>query len=303
LLQLIEMPAGDYERLRAAFIAEVNTPQIIPALDIARDIVKSQAPGHNVLRYLMLRMRNEILKQQYSSDSCSALSGLHLKYGCIPFDTMPFCTSLPGHNPPLWDLLDSLEVANRKHELLARRVNSNVLRHGVLYTPVDELEEFGDVSSLIATYNGRLYHKHTNRQLIEDKRHVFIRQYEDETVAIINKLQEYASSGIAGYSQAVERWLNETARVVDDPVKREALKRLFSESRVALIYGAAGTGKSTMVDHIANYFHDRTKLFLTHTHPALDNLKRKVNAPNAEFRTITSQIYGGTCNYDLLIID
>lgn len=58
-----------------------------------------------------------------------------------------------------------------------------------------------------------------------------------------------------------------------------------------------------MVDHIANYFHDRTKLFLTHTHPALDNLKRKVNAPNAEFRTITSQIYGGTCNYDLLIID
>src|SRR5690606_25492936 len=83
---------------RAAFIAEVNTPQIIPALDIARDIVKSQAPGHNVLRYLMLRMRNEILKQQYSSDSCSALSGLHLKYGCIPFDTMPFCTSLPGHN-------------------------------------------------------------------------------------------------------------------------------------------------------------------------------------------------------------
>jgi hypothetical protein len=27
-------------------------------------------------------------------------------YGCIPFDQMPFCTSLPGHNPRFWDLVE-----------------------------------------------------------------------------------------------------------------------------------------------------------------------------------------------------
>uniref|UniRef100_UPI000255B686 ATP-dependent DNA helicase n=1 Tax=Microbulbifer agarilyticus TaxID=260552 RepID=UPI000255B686 len=77
------------------------------------------------------------------------------------------------------------------------------------------------------------------------------------------------------------------------------------QSRVALIYGAAGTGKSTMVDHIAHYFNDKDKLFLAHTNPAIDNLKRKVTAQNSEFRTISSQTYRGSSDrdYDLLVID
>jgi ATP-dependent exoDNAse (exonuclease V) alpha subunit len=72
-----------------------------------------------------------------------------------------------------------------------------------------------------------------------------------------------------------------------------------------LIYGAAGTGKSTMVNHIANYFNDKSKLFLAHTNPAVDNLKRKVVAQNATFRTISSHIHrtGLDPDYDLLVID
>jgi ATP-dependent exoDNAse (exonuclease V) alpha subunit len=60
-----------------------------------------------------------------------------------------------------------------------------------------------------------------------------------------------------------------------------------------------------MVDHIAQYLNDKEKLFLAHTHPAIDNLKRKVTAQNSEFRTISSQIYRGASDpeYDLLIID
>lgn len=305
LLELVEMSDRRYANLRTVCTADVNKPQIFPMLDKARRIVRSDAPGSNVLRYLLLRMRNEVLKQQYSRDSCHRLSNLQLKYGCIPFDTMPFCTSLPGHNPPYQDLVHSLDMADRTHELLARRVRNNVLRHGVLYTPVTDLEEFGDVSALISTHNNKVYHKHEGRHLIFEKRDVFIRQYEDDTVAIISRLQQYASSGISGYSEAVERWLNGAARGIDDPVKKDALKRLFSQSRVALIYGAAGTGKSTMLDHIANYFYDRTKLFLAHTHPAIDNLTRKVNARNAEFRTVSSQIYSSAyhSDYDLLVID
>ena len=126
-------------------------------------------------------------------------------------------------------------------------MQNNVERHGILYTPVADLEEFGDVTELIATYNGKLYYKHTERQLVQDKGHVFIRGYEDDTVAIVEKLQEYASSGIDGYTAAVERWLDEAPRGIDDEAKKDALKLLFSQSKVALIYGAAGTGKSTMV--------------------------------------------------------
>ena len=305
LLDLIDMPDAQYAAARAAGTAGATRPQIFPVLDEARRIVRSAAPGHNVIRYLMLRMYNQVIKAQYNREECGRLSGLNLQYGCIPFDQMPFCTSLPGHNPRYWDLVESLDATDRNHELLARRVRNNVERHGILYTPVADLEEFGDVTELIAIYNSKLYYKHTERQLVQDKGHVFIRGYEDDTVAIVEKLQEYASSGIDGYTAAVERWLDEAPRGIDDEVKKDALKLLFSQSKVALIYGAAGTGKSTMVDHIANYFNDKSKLFLAHTNPAIDNLKRRVTAQDSTFRTISSQIHRTASDpeYDLLVID
>lgn len=305
LLGLVEMRDDKYSTVKAEGTADDTKSLIFPVLDEARRLIRSTAPGHNVLRYLMLRMHNQTLKSQWYWDGCERLSGMKLPYSCIPFDSMPFCTSLTAHNPRYWDLIESLDATGRYHELLARRVKNNVERHGILYTPEADFNEFGDVNSLIATYNATLYYKHTERRLVHDKGHVFICGYENETISIVKKLQEYASSRIDGYSQAVERWLDEAPRRIDDPAKVDALKQLFKQSRVALIYGAAGTGKSTMVDHIAHYFNDKEKLFLAHTNPAIDNLKRKVTAQNSEFRTISSQIGRRTSGqeYDLLVID
>jgi hypothetical protein len=304
LLDLMDMEEEDYRSARFAPKAS-DAPVIFSILDEARRIIRSRANGHNLIRYLMLRMHNQVLKSQYASDPCQWLSNLRLRMGCIPFERMPFCTSPRDHNPRFSDLVEALDADQRRHELLARRLQINVEQHGMLYTPVEDLEAFGDLKALIATFNSNLYQKHGHRTLVQDKGHVFIRGYEDETAAIVSTLQAAAADGIAGYTQAVTRWLKNTPREIDDPGKRDALERLFSESKVALIYGAAGTGKSTMVDHIASYFNDKSKLFLAHTNPAIDNLKRKVNTQNATFRTISSHIYrtGVDPQFDVLIID
>ncbi|MGH8074905.1 MAG: ATP-dependent DNA helicase [Lysobacter sp.] len=304
LLDLMDMDDAEYRSIR--FVPKSGeTPIIFSILDEARRLIRSRAPGHNLIRYLMLRMHNQIIKLQYASEPCPWLSNLYLQMGCTPFETMPFCTSPRGHNPRLSDLIEALDASSRRHELLARRLHTNVEQHGTLYTPEEDLESYGDPSALIATFNGKLYHKHVHRKLVQDKRHVFIAGYEDETAKIVSILQAVAAEGIAGYTQAVQRWLQQTSREIDDPVKGDALERLFSDSRVALIYGAAGTGKSTMVNHIANYFNDKSKLFLAHTNPAVDNLERKVVAQNATFRTIRSYILktGVEPDYDLLVID
>lgn len=305
LIDLLDLSDHQYEALRNKATAGVRKPQLFPVLDEARRIVRAALPGHNIIRYLMLRMHNQILKAQYDAGGCVRLSNLKLQWGCIPFDTMPLCTSLPKHNPRYLDLVESLDTNGREHELLARRVRNYVEHHGILYTPESELEDFGNVPAMISIYNDKLYYKHTKRKLVQNKGHVFLRGYEDDTAAIVEKLQQHASSGIDGYSEAVERWLEEMPRGIDDDTKREALIKLFSESNVALIYGAAGTGKSTMVDHIANYFNDKSKLFLAHTNPAIDNLKRRVTAQNSTFRTISSQIHKSAIDaeYDLLVID
>lgn len=302
LLSLLEMSDNLYQSIKSQALSGIIKPQIFPALDYARHIVQSKLPGQNIIRYLMLRMNNMVIKSQYYWEPCNRLSNLNLKYGCMPFDAMPFCSSPIGHNPRYWDLMESLDHSNREHELLARSIRNNIETHGKLYTPIDELSSFQNIDDLIASYNGKIYYKHVERHLILDKGHVFIRGYEDGTVAIIEKLQQVANDGIDGYSQAIERWLKESNRGIDDDAKKSALKQLFSQSKVALVYGAAGTGKSTMVNHIANYFNDKTKLFLAHTNPAKDNLQRKVTAQNLTFRTINSQIYRKG-DFDLVVID
>jgi hypothetical protein len=305
LLDLMDMSEPGYAAVRAAATASADRPLVFPILDRARRLMGVNTPGRNVLRYLMLRMRNQVVKSQYDAAVCDRLSGMNLPYACIPFDSMPFCTSLRAHNPSYFDLVESIDLEGRNHELLARSVKNNVERNGILYTPVGDIAKFGVVADLVDTYNNELYYKHTQRRILLDKGHVFISGYENDTCTILEKLQEYASSRIDGHTQAVERWLSRTAHGIDDPDKKEALKHLFSQSRVALFYGAAGTGKSTMVDHIAHYFNDKSKLFLAHTNPAVDNLKRKVTAQDSEFRTISSHVSRRPSlhEYDLLVID
>lgn len=307
LLDFIDMTDDQYSPFKSSGIYKIATPVLFPILDAVRNLNRSNAHGINVLRYLLLRMHNQTIKSQYNWEGCHQLSWLKLHFGCIPFDQMPLCTSLPGHNPRYWDLVDSIGTTGREHELLARRVGNNVEHHGTLYTPRNDLIDLGDINQLITRHNNTLYYKHrAQREIIEDKGHVFIKGYEDDTVEIVETLQGMTTNGVDGYSNAVEKWLTEIPRDIDDSVKLKALKSLFSNSTVALIYGAAGTGKSTMVDHIASFFSEKSKLFLAHTNPAIDNLKRKVSSKqHAEFKTISSHLYSNTNNieYDLLVID
>lgn len=305
LVDLVDLPDDRYERVKSKITERTKTPRIFPILDNARRIIQHSEPGHVVLRYLMLHMKNVVLREQHSREECSRLSGLNLQWGCIPFDEMPFCTSLPRHNPRYWDIVDVVDPSDRMHELLARRVKNNVDRRGMLYTPLADLDPLGDVTTLIQRHNDALYYKHEARSLDVDRGHVFIRGYENDILQIVEKIQEHTASGVGGWDDAIKHWLDERSNLIDDLAKADALRSLFGESRVALIYGAAGTGKSTMVNYIANYFNEQKMLFLANTHPAVDNLKRRVQTQNADFRTIASHNWRTSADpdYEVVVID
>lgn len=305
-LDFATMSTPRYLAIKSYLNIENSKLNIFLILDKAREIIQKNRPGCNILRYLMLNMRNKDIKSQYSQEQCRILSYLFLKFSCVPFDNMPLCTSLSSHNPRHSDLVDCIDTSEREHELLAKKIKNNVEGDGILYTPVNECNEIGNVQVLIQTYNRKLYYKHTEkRKIVLDKGHVFINGYEDDTINIIKKIKGLTLSGINGYQQAVEKWLNEAERGIDDPFKIEALKLLFLNSCVALIYGAAGTGKSTLLDHISKFFNSNSKLFLAHTNPAKDNLQRKISAQESEFRTIRSHLSRSNTNkqFDILVID
>lgn len=176
---------------------------------------------------------------------------------------------------------------------------------GHLFTPRSEIEGFEGIDDLIREYNSSLYYKHNGRKIEEYKNHLYIKSYVKDSTEIIEKLQELASSGVSQYTSSVDSWMARESYTIDDDGKKEALRQMFSNSHVALIYGSAGTGKSTLIKHISNFWADKDKIFLANTHPAVDNMRRKVTAGNSEYNTIAKFLskWNNNTDCDVLFID
>lgn len=311
LVEVVQFSDKYYQRFKEVISEKAKTSHILNVLDKSRELIKNNGAGNNVIKYLLHKLNNKILKLQYSREACGILSNLNLQYGCSPFDDMPFNSSPIGHNPKIHDLFDCIDPINRKHELFARFIKNNTEQKGQLYTTLKDLTGFENIDKLIQLYNNELYYKHRPcRDLENYQSHIYINGYEKDTLHIIEKLKELSSLGIKNYSNSVNAWLQLPVPIhsVDCDEKKNILKQIFENSHVAMIYGSAGTGKTTLINHISNFsdFHkDKKKFYLANTNPAVNNLKRRVSAANSTFQTIASFLRKNTndIEFDLLFID
>lgn len=318
LNDLMNFPDKAYDKITLEWKNSLKSSIFIPILDDCRNLIRKGRNGQNVLRYLLYNMNNVIIKSQYSSGYYSRyyeewinagnnyLSGLYLANGCRQFDSLPFNRSPIGHNPKLGAIFDCIPCKDKRPELFARFIRNNTEGKGQLFTDIDELSNFPDYQTLITKYNDSLWDGHRPASdLMLEHNQVFINDYKLDTCKIIDKLQELAQSGIENYYDDVEFWLSFDDYEIDCDEKKHTISHIFSESRVGVIYGSAGVGKSTLINHVSYYLNDAEKIYLTQTNPAKENLMRKVDAENANFSTIASFLNQGSniTEYELLVID
>lgn len=226
--------------------------------------------------------------------------------GCKQFDSLPFNRSPLGHNPKLGAIFDCIPCKDKRPELFARFIRNNTEGKGQLFTDIDELNNFPDYIQLIRKYNNSLWPGHRPASdLMLEHNQVFINDYKLDTCKIIEELQKLAESGIENYSDDVDIWLLLDDYEIDCDEKKDIISHIFSESRVGVIYGSAGVGKSTLINHVSHYLNDAEKLYLTQTNPTKENLMRKIDAENTTFSTIESFKHQGFpfAKYKLLVID
>ena len=318
LTALMDFPDRAYDKITLEWKNSLKSTVFIPILDYCRELIRNGRNGKNVLRYLLYNMNNVIIKDQYSDGYYSKyyekwvhvgnnyLSGLYLSNGCRQFDSLPFNRSPIGHNPKLGAVFDCIPCKDKRPELFARFIRNNTEGKGQLFTDIDELGNFPDYPKLIEKYNDSLYSGHRpESDLMLEHNQVFINSYKLDTCKVIKKLQELAESGIENYSDDVNSWLISDDYEIDCEEKKGIITRIFSESKVGVIYGSAGVGKSTLINHVSHYLNDADKLYLTQTNPAKENLMRKIDAENAFFSTIESFMHQDSsfAKYKLLVID
>ena len=329
LAEIVVYSDEKYNEIRNRIVPNREGYHFFDLLDFCRQLIKNQGAGYNVLRYLLHHMNNRVIKEQYHESykknyntgrweylgANNWLSNLYLANECLPFDTMPFCSGLRKHVPNISDLLIALDTAGREHEFMARVIKNNTEQKGMLYTPLEQngekykLGNFEDVETLKNIYNKKLpqTQKQQARKLIIDKGYIFIEAYRDDTISIITTIKRLAQSGVSNYSNTVKHWIDNSDYNISEE-KKKALETMFAKSHVSVIYGAAGTGKTTFINYISNFFKEYSKLYLAYTNPAVNNLKRKVAATSdCEFMTILkfNNRYNNDIKrkYDIIFID
>ena len=303
LLELILLNDEQYKILTDEMTINEENKYIIPVLNRCRDIIINKRDGSNILRYFLYRMNNKVIKNQLQCIPNPNISNLYLTNGAIPFDNLPFTFSLKNHNAKLDDLLYSIPLENRESDFLARNIINNTEKEHKIYTDISEISSVNDIDKCIEEYNSKLWYGHKRSGIRKCYNYLYIEDYERQCDSIIERLINLSNSQSSLSSKDnLETWIanNES----DDVEKINVLKRIFNESRVHLIYGAAGTGKTTLINYISRYYNEKKKLYLTNTNSALENLKSRIDATNCEFFTITKMIKRKEdVVYDIVFID
>lgn len=266
--------------------------------------------GRNVVRYLLLNLREETLENVMPSSPRSKLNcnDLFLSRACFPFEKNPFISNLTG----------SRTSASGKTRHLIRTAGIDkveVVRPYLHYR--DLINQTGEIYFEITSdaivkdiqrYNHSLDHWEQEKgyQINLVDGFACIDSYERTTLFILRKLLEFSRKGNNGQKEYNLGFLKQSTMNLTDPLKRQALQDVFVSSRLLLIYGAAGTGKTTLINYISNLMANHRKLFLTKTHTAKQNLKRRVENPgtSSDFISIdsfTKQI--APEDYDIVFID
>lgn len=305
LNDLVNMNVRDFQLLKLE-TKDFNTHHILELIELLRNIILNYKPGHNVLKYLIYQLRNFVVKDQISINPCPLLSDLYLNYGCNVFETMPYASSLNGHNVSISDLIDIISPVDRRHEIFGRRIKELCNSTNRIYFTFKELGYDEDSGlELMEKFNSKVYYKHTDRLLKMYGKKICINGCEDSTIKIIKILQEKSKEKITDYSDMYDVFNIFGDYSFTDTVKEEICKKIYLNSKVGLIYGSAGTGKTEMIKIISKIFAGKKIAFLAKTNAALNNIKIRIKKDIIDdyyFSTV-DKFLNNKDSYDLIVVD
>lgn len=303
LLDILLADENDYD-IYSEQVQIGQTSKFAEVFNKLRDIIINDKSGCNIIRYLISFLRNDVIRDQLADCPNNRLSYLYLKNEAIPFDEMPYASSLYKHNVTTSRLHRCLDIDDFEHQYLSAIVNSEAYDSNTLYVAIDEksLDYYLYEKDI---FNKNLYksEKQQLRRIESFFNYLYVKNYFELTKAIIGKLQQYTSEGVRDYLQTINE-KSEAIEKIDDNEKKKIVSNIFKHSRLGMIYGAAGTGKTKVAEHIAQIFDDKNILLLANTNAAKNNLQDRINA-FCDCYTVHDYIKNKNSNkiYDIVIVD
>lgn len=311
-LDLIDLQEVSFSKIINSIYYNANTSAYREVLFVLRERYSknSNVFGRNIIRYLLLNLREETLESVMPSQFNPKLlcDGLHLSSKCYPFEKNPFISNLAGSRTSASVHIKHLISAAGSEKIDIVRpylsVKNKIKRTGEIYFEIDSDPSAEDIQ----TYNNQLdrWEREQGYQINLADGFLCIDSYEQTTLRILRRLLEFSNKGNKGQQEYNRNFLKQSAIDFADDLKKQAIRDVFVNSRLLLIYGAAGTGKTTLINYISNLMANQRKLFLTKTHTALQNLKRRIDNPGVSSDFVSIDSFTKTVelpDYDIIFVD
>lgn len=312
LFELINMRKERFSQIYNRVFGTTNTHDFGNVLiQIRREYSKSSCKvGKNTIGYAMLHMRDEILEDLLPNKFYPKRISekLFVSSRCYPFEKNPMIANLVGtktskkDKESIIELLDDSKVVSLVQPYMT--IDNLISETGELLFKKSEIGS----DAVIENYNTSLddWERDKGYFIIEKEGLVTIASYYDTTINILKRLLQLTHNVSLDRQEENERFIKNCGIKFDDIDKKIALKHLFVNSNIMLIYGAAGTGKTTLINYISRMFGNARKLYLTKTHTALQNVIRSLdkNIDNCDFEIIDSITRSNSAViHDIVFID
>ena len=312
LFELINMRKERFSQIYNRVFGTTNTHDFGDVLiQIRREYSKSSCKvGKNTIGYAMLHMRDEILEDLLPNKFYPKRISekLFVSSRCYPFEKNPMIANLVGtktskkDKESIIELLDDSKVVSLVQPYMT--IDNLISETGELLFKKSEIGS----DAVIENYNTSLddWERDKGYFIIEKEGLVTIASYYDTTINILKRLLQLTHNVSLDRQEENERFIKNCGIKFEDIDKKIALKHLFVNSNIMLIYGAAGTGKTTLINYISRMFGNARKLYLTKTHTALQNVIRSLdkNIDNCDFEIIDSITRSNSAViHDIVFID
>lgn len=267
--------------------------------------------GKNTIRFLLINMREDRISDVIPNQFNSPMPKIPFYFAkkCFPFEKNPYLANYAGSKTSNGNMAKILSVAGTAQlkTISPYLVLKNKIKNsGEIYFNSSEIASDTD----IATYNEYLDAWETRQgfNILHEQEYVTIASYESTTLQILRKLLELSQNGIKGQKELNAKFIRDNKSIFDnvDVSKQKAIKYAFVNSKLLLIYGAAGTGKTTLINYISSLMPKSKKLFLTKTHNAIQHLRRRIENPgnNSDFISFDSFTKKVELpDYDIIFVD
>jgi KaiC/GvpD/RAD55 family RecA-like ATPase len=277
-------------------------------INTVKKFVKANCLGTNIIRLLLLNMRNSTIKAQAYKPHGSMppyndkFDGLRIRLASKSFELMPFSFSPKEARPSIHTLLELYNPSDSAEEILYYYLANYINQNNTLFVkPRDIGYSEKTFINLKDRFNERLLRVnsyYSNYKIIEINGYYTIEEYYNSTQnVIINALN------LCGVKN---REVNHeyTDNIILSDKQKNALMNSFVDSSISLITGAAGTGKTTIIKEFIKNNSDKKILCLTTTNTANNNLKIRDFAGNVTYKNISQFESEKSYEFfDIIIVD